>query len=87
MRQIAVLCSKGVGVLLMLLAVVQWITFDYPDANPLRGSGLLAPGMLSQVVNWLIVAVVAAVGWGFFTLGSFKLPTGEREDEGKGHES
>jgi hypothetical protein len=29
--------------------------------------------MMSQVLNWLIVAVLGAVGWGLFTVGKFKL--------------
>lgn len=65
--------AKIIGVVFMVAAFLQWITFDYPDVNPFLPGAIFAPGMLSQVLNWLIVCVLATVGWGFITLGKFKL--------------
>ncbi len=61
------------GVLFMAAAFLQWLTFDYPDINPFWPGATLAPGMLSQVFNWAVVCVLAAIGWGLFTLGKFTL--------------
>ena len=58
-----------VGALLMVLAFVQWITFDYPDANPFWPGAILAPGMLSQILNWGLVCLLGASGWGCWTFG------------------
>jgi len=57
----------------MSAAFLQWLTFDYPDINPFWPGAIFVPGVLSQVLNWLIICILAAVGWGFFTLGTFKL--------------
>lgn len=75
MKTLLIVLAKIVGVAFMLLAFWQWISFDYPDINPLRLGGILVPGVMSQVLNWLIVAVLATIGWGLFTLGRFKLGT------------
>jgi len=61
--------SKAIGVVIMLLAFLQWITFDYPDVNPFWPGAIFAPGTLSQILNWLVVCVIGAIGWGFFTYG------------------
>lgn len=65
--------SRAIGVVLMAAAFIQWLTFDYPDVNPFWPGAIFVPGVLSQVLNWLIVCILATVGWGFFTLGQFKL--------------
>jgi len=65
--------SRAIGVVLIAAAFIQWITFDYPDINPFWPGAIFVPGMLSQVLNWLIVCILATIGWGFFTLWQFKL--------------
>lgn len=65
--------SRVIGVVIMAAAFLQWITFDYPDFNPFWPGAIFVPGVLSQVLNWLIVCVLAVIGWVFFTLGQFKL--------------
>ncbi len=52
-------------------AVLQWLLFEYPDINPFAAN-IFTPGIISQVLNWLIVVVLATIGWGFFTRWSFK---------------
>ncbi|OZG71772.1 hypothetical protein BTA51_19240 [Hahella sp. CCB-MM4] len=61
--------AKAFGFLLMGLAFAQWITFDYPDVNPFWSGAIFAPGMLSQFVNWIVVCVIGASGWGLFQYG------------------
>ena len=63
------LASKVAGVLLMAVAFLQWITFSYPDVNPFWPGAIFVPGMLSQVLNWVVVAVLGTAGWGLFTFG------------------
>lgn len=58
--------ARIMGFLLMTLAFLQWITFEYPDVNPLWPGAILAPGMLSQILNWLVVCVTGASGWFLF---------------------
>ena len=65
--------SRAIGVVLMVAAFLQWLTFDYPDFDPFWPVAIFVPGVLSQVLNWLIVCILAVVGWGFFTLWTFKL--------------
>lgn len=62
--------AKVVGVLFMAAAALQWLTFDYPNVNPFWPGAIFAPGVLSQVLNWVVVCVLATIGWGLFTLGS-----------------
>ena len=65
-------------------AVLQWLTFEYPDINPFSAS-IFTPGAISQVLNWVIVVVLATIGWGFFTLWRFRLSEkDESTDVGKG---
>ena len=71
--------SKIFGIGFMFLAFYQWATFDYPDVNPFGIGAIFAPGMISQIFNWVFVVVLGSIGWGFFTLGKFKL--GESTDE------
>lgn len=65
--------AKVVGALFMVAALLQWLTFDYPNVNPFFPGAIFAAGMLSQVLNWVLVCILATIGWGFFTLGKFKL--------------
>lgn len=61
--------AKVIGVGLMAVAFLQWITFDYPDVNPFWPGAVFAPGMLSQFVNWIIVCAIAAIGLLIFRAG------------------
>ena len=71
--------ARIIGIAFMVAAFLQWITFDYPDVNPFWPGAIFAPGMLAQVLNWLIVCILATIGWGFFTHGKFKLEKSEKE--------
>ena len=73
MKNIFKVLSKIIGIIFIATAFLQWITFDYPDINPFWFGAIFAPGMISQIFNWLFVCILATVGWGFFTLGKFKL--------------
>ena len=73
MKPILHVLARIIGAAFMVAAFLQWLTFDYPDVNPFRPGAIFAPGMLSQVLNWLLVCVLAIVGWGLFTFGKFKL--------------
>lgn len=79
MKTMLRLVARVIGVTLMAAAFLQWLSFDYPDVNPFWPGAIFAPRMLSQVANWLLVCVLATVGWGFFTYGKFKLE--KREDQ------
>ena len=73
------LISRIIGIAIMVLAFLQWITFDYPDVNPFWPGAIFAPGMLSQILNWLLVSVIGAVGLMLFSFG--KVPTESKESE------
>jgi hypothetical protein len=60
------------GALLVVAAVFQWLTFDYPDVNPLWPGAVFAPGMISQVVNWIVVCVLGGTGCALITVGKSK---------------
>ena len=47
------LAAKVLGIAPMVIAILQWITFDYPDVNPFWPGAMFAPGIASQVLNWL----------------------------------
>ena len=51
MKTLLRVLSKLGGIMFMSLAVWQWLTFDYPDINPMRLGGIFVPGVLSQVLN------------------------------------
>ena len=60
------------GVILMVLAFLQWITYSYPEINitSFGGGGILAVGLIESIglfVNWLLVCVLGASGWGLFS--------------------
>ncbi|PBB16544.1 hypothetical protein [Mesorhizobium sp. WSM4313] len=59
------LCIAGlrlVGGVLIVAAVLQWATFDYPDINPFAPGAILAAGMLSQLFNWILVCLLGTTG-------------------------
>lgn len=72
LRIVLIVISKLAGAILILLAFLQWITFDYPDVNPFWPGAIFVPGMLSQVLNWGIVVVLGAAGWTLFTIGRLR---------------
>jgi len=72
-RDILKIASKIIGIGFLLLAFIQWLTFGYPDVNPFWPGAIFAPGLISQFFNWIFVCILGAIGWGFFTLGKFKL--------------
>lgn len=51
-----------VGGLFLLAAFLQWITYDYPDVSPFVPGPIFAPGMISQMFNWLFVVFLGTVG-------------------------
>ena len=73
MKTILRILARIVGSVLMAAAFLQWLTFDYPNVNPFGLGTIFAPGMLSQVLNWLLVCILATVGWEIFTFGKFRL--------------
>ncbi len=62
--------AKTAGIFLMALAFFQWITFEYPNVNPFGPGAIFAPGMVSQILNWLLVCILGSIGYGLFTIGS-----------------
>lgn len=61
--------AKSSGALLVLLAFLQWITFDYPDVNPFWPGAIFAPGIFSQFLNWILVSILGAFGWLLLSYG------------------
>ena len=60
------------GVILMILGFLQWIAYSYPEINITRlgGGGVLAVGPIESIglfVNWLLVCVLGASGWGLLS--------------------
>lgn len=66
------LLSMLVGIIFIAAAVVQWATFEYPDANPIWPGAIFTPGIGSQVLNWLVVSTIGGVGVGLISLGRSK---------------
>jgi hypothetical protein len=54
--------TRGIALLFLAFAFAQWITFDYPDVNPFYPGAIFAPGMIGQLVNYLIVCGLAGIG-------------------------
>lgn len=75
------LAARAAGALLICLAFLQWITFDYPDVNPFWPGAIFVPGMLSQVLNWIVVCVIGATGLGLWQLGGAR--RGHESERGK----
>ncbi len=73
MKTLLKFVTRAVGALLMVAAVLQWLTFHYPDLNPLWPGAIFAPGALAQVLNWILVVVLGTLGWAAFTLGRCRL--------------
>lgn len=55
-------CLQLVGGALVVAAIVQWATYEYPDINPFAPGAILAPGMLSQLFNWVLVCLLGTTG-------------------------
>ena len=83
MRTLLRLVARAIGVVFMAAAFLQWLTFDYPDVNPFGGVTIFTPGIISQVLNWVLVCVLAVIGWGFFTYGKFRLNEQNASDRSK----
>jgi hypothetical protein len=58
MKGILKIASKIIGIGFMLLGFLQWITFDYPDGNPLWPCSIFAPGMIFQFFNCIFVCIL-----------------------------
>ena len=58
--------SKIISVLFLAAAVPQWISYEYPDTAPFWPGVAFAPGMIGQVVHWIIVCILATTGVGFW---------------------
>lgn len=54
---------RGLALVFFAFAVVQWITYDYPDVNPFFPGAILAPGMFGQFLNYLIVVALGTIGF------------------------
>jgi len=61
--------ARIVGVALIVVAVLQWITFDYPDVNSWFSLSIFTPGMPSQILNYIIVVLIAAAGAPLLSFG------------------
>ena len=70
LKVLAQLVCGSIGILFIVLAILQWVSFDYPDVNPFIPGAIFAPGMLSQLVNFAIVVGLASIGIGFFKLAN-----------------
>lgn len=80
MKAILSQVAKMIGILFMLLAFLQWLTFDYPDVNPFWPGAIFSLGMVSQFLNWIIVSIVGGIGWAIFTYGK-SLGSAPKEDK------
>ncbi len=65
--------AKLLGVLLMIAAFLKWLTYDYPNVSPWV-LPILVPGVLGQVINWVVVVVLATAGLTLWNLGDKKKP-------------
>ncbi|MDE3756780.1 hypothetical protein I7G60_01445 [Sinorhizobium meliloti] len=64
--------SKAIGILFIVAAVFQWVSFDYPDVNPFWPGAVFTAGTIGQVINWLIVCILAVIGIGFWKSWKFQ---------------
>lgn len=62
MKAVSVVVLQVLGGLFVIAAFLQWITFDYPDVNPFAPGAIFAPGMLSQLFNWILVCFLGTIG-------------------------
>lgn len=58
---IVTMLQLGGGVFIVV-AVLQWATYEYPDINPFAPGPIFAPGMLSQPFNWMLVCLLGTTG-------------------------
>ncbi|PWJ84377.1 hypothetical protein C8D77_13311 [Mesorhizobium loti] len=63
MKSIVNVVLQIVGGLFILAAFLQWITFDYPDVSPYIPFAIFAPGMMSQMINWIFVCLLGTIGF------------------------
>ncbi len=52
MKALCAACLQVVGGVFLVVALLQWVTYEYPDINPFRPGAIFAPGMLSQLFNF-----------------------------------
>lgn len=62
MKALSVALLQLVGGSLIAAAFLQWVTYEYPDINPLAPAAIFAPGMLSQPFNWILVCLLGTTG-------------------------
>lgn len=53
---------RAIALILVALAVLQWITFTFPETNPLYTGGLFVPGIADPSLNFAVVVAVAGIG-------------------------
>ena len=81
MNNILAILARTTGVAFLALAFFQWLTFDYPNVNPFFPGAILAPGMLSQVFNSMLVGAIAAAGILMFRLGDINNADNSEDNE------
>lgn len=59
------IAAQAAGALLILAAGALWFSFDYPALKAFELGAPLAPGMVGQVLIWILAAAVGACGWFF----------------------
>lgn len=62
MKALCAACLQLVGGALVLAAILQWATYEYPDINAFAPGAIFAPGMLSQLFNWILVCFLGTTG-------------------------
>ena len=62
MKTVSTIGLRLAGGGFLLAAFLQWLTFDYPDTNPFAPGAIFAPGMLSQLFNWIFVCLLGTTG-------------------------
>ena len=53
---------RAIALIFFAIAFLQWITFTYPEVNPLYPGGLFTPGMLDNNINIVVVVALAGIG-------------------------
>jgi len=67
------LLSKLVGVVFMLLALIVYLSGQFDSGSSPWAVSIFTPGAIGSMLNWLFVAILATIGWGFFTCWKFSL--------------
>ncbi|WP_027170506.1 hypothetical protein [Mesorhizobium sp. WSM3224] len=62
MKALCAACLQVVGGAFLVVALLQWVTYEYPDLNPFMPGAIFAPGMLSQLFNWIFVCLLGTTG-------------------------